>query len=127
MQEYELLQLLRYHLHLVHLHIFLLTWFWYHYNLLVQNVTFSQDDYSDTRNKLVKKYADEPDTDGNVKVAEVHIPAFTTAMEELMGEEFEVSGIKPIKFPEGLKLSPIEMGLLEEVVDMSAFLDDEGE
>jgi hypothetical protein len=93
----------------------------------VKKLRSAQDDYSDTRNKLVKKYADEPDTDGNVKVAEVHIPAFTTAMEELMGEEFEVSGIKPIKFPEGLKLSPIEMGLLEEVVDMSAFLDDEGE
>jgi hypothetical protein len=44
-----------------------------------------------------------------------------------MEEEFEVSGIKPIKFPEGLRLSPIEMGLLEEVVDMSAFLDDEDE
>ena len=34
-----------------------------------------------------------------------------------------IEGIKPIKFPEGLKLSPIEMGHMEEVVDMSAFLD----
>ena len=41
------------------------------------------------------------------------------------GRAFEVEGIKPIKFPEGLKLSPIEMGHMEEVVDMSAFLDDD--
>ena len=57
----------------------------------------------------------------------VDIPAFSTAMGELLEEEFEIEGIKPIKFPEGLKLSPIEMGLMEEVVDMSAFLDDEDE
>ena len=41
-----------------------------------------------------------------------------------MEEEFEIDGIKTIKFPEGLKLSPIEMGFMEEVVDMSAFLND---
>ncbi len=76
-------------------------------------------------NKLVNKYADEADENGNVKVAEVHIPAFSTAMGELMEEEFEIEGIKPIKFPAGLKLSPIEMGLMEEVVDMSVFLDDD--
>ena len=35
--------------------------------------------------------------------------------------------IKNGTFPDGLKLSPIEMGLMEEVVDMSAFLDDEDE
>ena len=46
-------------------------------------------------------------------------------MGELMEEEFEIEGIKPIKFPEGLKLSPSEMGLMEEVVDMSAFLNDD--
>jgi hypothetical protein len=46
-------------------------------------------------------------------------------MGELMEEEFEIEGIKPIKFPEGLKLSPSEMGLMEEVVDMSVFLDDD--
>ena len=97
----------------------------YWFNRLVKKLRSAQEDYNDTRNKLVKKYADEPDEEGNVKVAEVHIPAITTAMEELMGEEFEIEGIKPIKFPEGLRLSPIEMGLLEEVVDMSVFLDDE--
>ena len=48
-------------------------------------------------------------------------------MGELLEEEFEIEGIKPIKFPSGLKLSPIEMGLMEEVVDMSAFLDDDGD
>ena len=100
--------------------------FKYHFRL-VKKLRSAQEDFNDTRQKLVKKYADEPDKDGNTKVAEVHIPAFTTAMGELMEEEFEIEGIKPIKFPEGLKLSPSEMGLMEEVVDMSAFLDDDDE
>ena len=97
----------------------------YWFNRLVKKLGSAQEDFNDTRLKLFKKYADEPDKDGNTKVAEVHIPAFTTAMGELMEEEFEIEGIKPIKFPEGLKLSPSEMGLMEEVVDMSAFLDDD--
>ena len=46
-------------------------------------------------------------------------------MSELLEEEFEIDGIKPIKFPEGLKLSPVEMGVMEEVVDMSDFLEDD--
>ena len=99
----------------------------YWFNRLVKKLRSAQEDFNDTRLKLVNKYGDEPDKDGNVKVAEVHIPAFTTAMGELMEEEFEIEGIKPIKFPEGLKLSPIEMGHMEEVVDMSVFLDDEDE
>ena len=68
----------------------------YWFNRLVKKLRSAQEDYDDTRTKLVKKYADEPDEDGNVKVAEVHIPAFTTAMGELMEEEFEIEGIKPI-------------------------------
>ena len=94
-------------------------------NRLIKKLRSAQEDFNDTRNKLVNKYADEPDKDGNIKVAEVHIPAFTTAMGELMEEEFEIEGIKPIKFPKGLKLSPNEMGFIEEVVDMSEFLDDD--
>ena len=99
----------------------------YWFNRLVKKLRSAQEDYNDTREKLVKKYADEPDENEIFKVAEVHIPAFSTAMGELLEEEFEIEGIKPIKFPAGLKLSPIEMGLMEEVVDMSAFLDDDGD
>ena len=99
----------------------------YWFNRLVKKLRSAQEDFNDTRNKLVNKYADEPDKDGNVIVAEVHIPAFSTAVGELMEEEFEIEGIKLIKFPVGLKLSPVEMGFMEEVVDMSAFLDDEDE
>ena len=96
----------------------------YWFNRLVKKLRLAQEDYSDTREKLIKKYGEE-DKDGKTKVAEVHIPAFSTAMGELLEEEFEIEGIKPIKFPEGLKLSPIEMGLMEEVVDMSVFLNDD--
>ena len=96
----------------------------YWFNRLVKKLRSAQEDYNDTREKLIKKYGEE-DKDGNTKVAEVHIPAFSTAMGELLEEEFEIEGIKPIKFPKGLKLSPIEMGHMEEVVDMSVFLDDD--
>ena len=96
----------------------------YWFNRLVKKLRSAQEDYNDTRNKMIEKYGEE-DKDGRSKVAEVHIPAFRTAMEELLEEEFEIEGIKPIKFPEGLKLSPIEMGHMEEVVDMSVFLDDD--
>ena len=99
----------------------------YWFNRLVKKLRSGQEDYNDTREKLIKKYGEE-DKDGNTKVAEVHIPAFSTAMGELLEEEFGVEGIKPIKFPKGLKLSPVEMGHMEEVVDMSTFLkDDEDE
>ena len=96
----------------------------YWFNRLVKKLRSAQEDYNDTREKLIKKYGEE-DKDGNTKVAEVHIPAFSTALGELLEEEFEIEGIKPIKFPTGLKLSPIEMGMMEEVVDMSVFLDDD--
>jgi len=97
----------------------------YWFNRMVKKLQSGQEDFNDTRQKLIKKYGDEPDKAGNIKVAEVHIPAFSTAMGELMEEEFVIEGIKPIKFPAGLKLSPSEMGHMEEVVDMSAFLDDD--
>ena len=97
----------------------------YWFNRLVKKLQSAQESYNETRLKMISKYADEPDKDGNLKVAEVHIPAFTESMKELLEEDFEIEGIKPIKFPEGLKLSPIEMGHMEEVVDMSAFLDDD--
>ena len=97
----------------------------YWFNRLVKKLGSAQEDFLDVKNKLVKKLGDEPDENGRVEIKKEHIPEFTTAMNEVMEEEFEIEGIKPIKFPEGLKLSPIEMGLMEEVVDMSAFLDDD--
>ena len=96
----------------------------YWFNRFVKKMGSAQEDYNDVRVKLIKKYGEE-DKDGNTKVAEVHVQAFSTAIGELMEEEFEIEGIKPIKFPAGLKLSPVEMGHMEEVVDMSAFLDDD--
>ena len=97
----------------------------YWFNRFVKKMNSANEDFNDVRNKLVKKYGNEPDKDGGITVAEVHIPAFSTAMGELMEEEFEIEGVKLIKFPIELKLSPIEMGLVEEIFDMSAFLDDD--
>ena len=98
----------------------------YWFNRFVKKMAFASEDFNDVRNKLIKKYGEE-DKEGNMKVAEVHIPAFTTAIEELMEEEFEIEGIKKIKFPVDLKLSPIEIGLVEEIFDMSTFEEDDDE
>ena len=97
----------------------------YWFNRFVKKMASANEDFNDVRNKLIKKYGEE--TEEGTKVAEVHIPAFSTAMGELMGEEFEIEDVKPIKFPLELKLSPFEIGLVEEIFDMSAFLDDDDE
>ena len=97
----------------------------YWFNRLVKKLRLAQDDFNDVRNKLIEKYGDEPDDDENIKVAEVHFPSFKAEIEEVMEEEFEITGIKPIKFPKSLKLSPEEMGMIDGVVDMSDFLEDD--
>ena len=92
----------------------------YWFNRFVKKMGSAQEDWNDVRVKLIKKYG-EDDKDGNTKVAEVHVQAFSTALGELMEEEFEIEGIDKIKFPSELKLSPIEIGLVEEVFDMAIF------
>ena len=98
----------------------------YWFNRFVKKMNSANEDFNDVRNKLIKKYGEE-DEEGNTKVAEVHIPAFSTAIGELMEEEFEIEGIRKIKFPVDLKLSPIEIGLVEEIFDMSVFEEDDDE
>ena len=95
----------------------------YWFNRFVKKMNSANEDFNDVRNKLIKKYGEE-DKDGNTKVAEVHVQAFSTALGELMEEEFEIEGINKIKFPADLKLSPVEIGLVEEVFDMAVFEED---
>ena len=92
----------------------------YWFNRFVKKMGSAQEDWNDVRIKLIKKFGDEDD-EGNTKVAEVHVQAFSTALGEIMEEEFEIEGIDKIKFPSELKLSPIEIGLVEEVFDMAIF------
>jgi hypothetical protein len=96
----------------------------YWFNRFVKKMGSAQEDWNDVRVKLIKKFGDEDD-EGNTKVAEVHIQAFSTALGEIMEEEFEIEGIDKIKFPSELKLSPIEIGLVEEVFDMAVFEEDD--
>ena len=96
----------------------------YWFNRFVKKMGSAQEDWNDVRIKLIKKFGDEDD-EGNTKVAEVHVQAFSTALGEIMEEEFEIEGIDKIKFPADLKLSPIEIGLVEEVFDLSAFEEDD--
>ena len=98
----------------------------YWFNRFCKKMQSANEDFNDVRNKLIKKYGEE-DEEGNTKVAEVHIRAFSTAIGELMEEEFEIEGIRKIKFPIDLKLSPIEIGLVEEIFDMSVFEEDDDE
>ena len=95
----------------------------YWFNRFVKKMGSAQEDWNDVRIKLIKKFGDEDD-EGNTKVAEVHVQAFSTALGEIMEEEFEIEGINKIKFPSELKLSPIEIGLVEEVFDMAIFEED---
>ena len=96
----------------------------YWFNRFVKKMGSAQEDWNDVRIKLIKKFGDEDD-EGNTKVAEVHVQAFSTALGEIMDEEFEIEGIDKIKFPSELKLSPIEIGLVEEVFDMAVFEEDD--
>ena len=96
----------------------------YWFNRFVKKMGSAQEDWNDVRVKLIKKFGDEDD-EGNTKVAEVHVQAFSTALGEIMEEEFEIEGINKIKFPSELKLSPIEIGLVEEVFDMAVFEEDD--
>ena len=96
----------------------------YWFNRFVKKMGSAQEDWNDVRVKLIKKFGDEDD-EGNTKVAEVHVQAFSTALGEIMEEEFEIEGINKIKFPSDLKLSPIEIGLVEEVFDMAVFEEDD--
>ena len=96
----------------------------YWFNRFVKKMGSAQEDWDDVRIKLIKKFGDEDD-EGNTKVAEVHVQAFSTALGEIMEEEFEIEGIDKIKFPSELKLSPIEIGLVEEVFDMAVFEEDD--
>ena len=97
----------------------------YWFNRFVKKMGSCQQDYEDIRIKLIKKFAEDPEAE-NIKVGQVHVQAFSTELGELLDEEFEVDGINKIKFPEGLQLSPIEMGLVDEIFDMSSFeLEDE--
>jgi hypothetical protein len=96
----------------------------YWFNRFVKKMGSSQEDYNDIRVKLIKKFAEDPEAE-EVKVGQVHVQAFTTELGELLDEEFEIEGINKIKFPEGLQLSPQEMGLVDEIFDMSSFEDDD--
>ena len=96
----------------------------YWFNRFVKKIRSAQEDYEDVRIKLIKKYGKEDD-EGNTKVDKEHVSEFSTDLGELMDEEFEIEGIKKIKFPDGIKLSPIEIGLVEEVFDMSVFEENE--
>ena len=96
----------------------------YWFNRFVKKMGSAQEDWNDIRIKLIKKFGDEDD-EGNTKVAEVHVQAFSTALGEIMEEEFEIEGIDKIKFPPELKLSPIEIGFVEEVFDIAVFEEDD--
>ena len=96
----------------------------YWFNRFVKKIGAAQEDWEEIRVKLIKKFGEEDD-DGSTAVSKEHIPEFTKALNEIMAIEFELENFKKIKFPDGLKLSPIEIGLVEEVFDLSVFEEDE--
>ena len=92
----------------------------YWFNRFVKKIGDAQEHWEEIRVKLVKKHGEEQD-DGSHIIPEKQVPEFQNALNEIMDIEFEIEGINKIKFPDELKLSPIEIGLVEEVFDMSVF------
>ena len=98
----------------------------YRFNRYVKKLTSFLEDYEEVRTKLIKKY-DEDDGGGNFSISAddtEKVKGFQTEFNELLNIEFEIEGINKVKFPMGLNLSPKEMGLMEEVFDMSKLEED---
>jgi len=98
----------------------------YWFNRFVKKMNSANEDFNDVRNKLIKKYGEE-DEEGNFSIPvddTEKVKDFQTEFNELLNIEFEIEGINKVKFPMELKLSPKEMGLMEEVFDMSELEED---
>ncbi len=93
----------------------------YWFNRFVKKIGAAQEHWDEARIKLIKKYGEEEQDDGSMTVPKENVDEFTNALSEIMDIEFEIEGINKIKFPDELKLSPVEIGLVEEVFDMSVF------
>jgi hypothetical protein len=98
----------------------------YRFNRFVKKLTSFGEDFEEVRTKLIKKYGEE-DEQGNFSIPvddTEKVKDFQTEFNELLNIEFEIEGINKVKFPMELKLSPKEMGLMEEVFDMSELEED---
>ena len=98
----------------------------YRFNRFVKKLTSFGEDFEEVRTKLIKKYGEE-DEQGNFSISAddtEKVKDFQIKFNELLNIEFEIEGINKVKFPMGLKLSPKEMGLMEEVFDMSELEED---
>ena len=98
----------------------------YRFNRFVKKLTSFGVDFEEVRTKLIKKYG-EDDGGGNFSISAEdteNLKGFQTEFNELLNIEFKIEGISKVKFPMGLKLSPKEMGLIEEVFDMSELEED---
>jgi hypothetical protein len=98
----------------------------YRFNRFVKKLTSFGVDFEEVRTKLIKKYGEE-DEQGNFSIPvddTEKVKDFQTEFNELLNIEFEIEGINKVKFPMELKLSPKEMGMMEEVFDMSELEED---
>ena len=98
----------------------------YRFNRFVKKLSSFLEDYEEVRTKLIKKYGKE-DGESNYTIPAddpEKLKDFQIKFNELLNIEFEIEGINKVKFPMGLKLSPKEMGLMEEVFDMSELEED---
>ena len=98
----------------------------YRFNRFVKKLTSFGEDFEKVRTKLIKKYGEE-DEQGNFSIPvddTEKVKDFQTEFNELLNIEFEIEGIIKVKFPMELKLSPKEMGMMEEIFDMSELEED---
>tara|TARA_B100001079_G_scaffold206685_1_gene180469 strand:- start:407 stop:853 length:447 start_codon:yes stop_codon:yes gene_type:complete len=98
----------------------------YRFNRFVKKLASFGEDFEEVRVKLIKKYG-EKDEQGNFSISAddtEKVKDFQIKFNELLNIEFEIEGINKVKFPMELKLSPKEMGMMEEVFDMSELEED---
>ena len=96
----------------------------FQFNRFFKKLADAYHDFEDVRIKIVKKFGTEDEDGDGFIVPKEKSEDFQKEMNELLNEEFEIEGFNKLKFPMELKLSPKEMGQMEDVFDMSELEDD---
>lgn len=91
----------------------------YWFNRFSKELAQRMTDYEDIRTKLLKKYGVEsPDTPGSFTIEKENTVDFLKDSNEL-GSEIITIKLEQIVYPENLKLTPNQIGVMENIFDFS--------
>lgn len=99
----------------------------YWINKLTKELADRAKDYEEIRIKLLEKHGNEQvDEEGNstgsYHIEKENMDVFTTDFTELLEQEFEMS-LKKAEYPEELSLTPLQLGLVEDIFNLENLLD----